>query len=901
MRHILFVGQLSTLAGSSLFEVMKDWTLSGLVQQSNWLDPKKPSEIITLGKEGVRVSEAGLWSASEIKAEDKLEVFAVQLHISKEATFSESVLQDSLTKLATLDRSTKNLVNILIPTYANTDGIEATCFLRNLNVLVSPTDSHSPLTGALEINRNNHQYFQHAAKELSSMAGLWPGQQKSTVPLGSVARGGEDNLRLGRSFLRYVDASSLVDQIAEEVLDVPSGSIPPAYDAESHLTLEQVGPGESTSQIESVAHTFIEVFPEMSYLAPRGERIRPPEKAGIIQAIKLYFKWVFGWLRKQPKQLLQGFIHKKKAELAGKVQSLYGGENSKIAVYVGNVTAHGGQEWNSFDVTKSIQEASSRHSTVKLAPAPPGLIWQTFFKTATALADGKEFNFSGSNPENQLELPRFQKGGRRLISQPSHIVSDPKSSSFSIPVGLPLSFSGYRLTSEDPLLCKLAIDEIRDALTKDGEISPSERTKLIELENDLDAWAKTNVSFSWLVGSALSDGIYKGLEEWHRGQEAINANADDSKVAEAEEKAQAALKTLLKGGAAITLSALGLLAGAAIWSVIATGALPLIGATWWIPVLIFSSIFAIWNLLAAAMLRGAIDEYFVLDYNLALAANQYEKAKGQQAQIWGEIHRLTSFYQQYMYWCRILTPVIHRSEPSGNRKARTSVINSVHKLPAAMSIARLMPSEGNAEQMISEVRQQFFKAGWIDDSFTRVVRRMNLDLNGVYSDDANQVNGPLAKLAGIVSDKNFIASRFEQDAMERVEEIATSGQAYEQWRVEALGMLGQKGVDSGEKFIGDLENGSGQIPSGDLLNSKGNVSGSNLLDEELTYVGADSRILKTANVDRIQLNPVHPLDFIGTRVELSKSFSTKELAQAVELNSDTSDVIGTTKTPRTQA
>jgi hypothetical protein len=203
--------------------------------------------------------------------------------------------------------------------------------------------------------------------------------------------------------------------------------------------------------------------------------------------------------------------------------------------------------------------------------------------------------------------------------------------------------------------------------------------------------------------------------------------------------------------------------------------------------------------------------------------------------------------------------------------------------------------------MVSEVRQQFFKAGWIDDSFTRIVRRMNLDLNDVYSDDANQVNGPLAKLAGIVSDNEFIAIRFEQDSMERVEEIATSGQAYEQWRVEALGMLGQKGVDSGEKFIGDLENGSGQIPSGNLLNSKGNVSGSNRLDEELTYVGADSRILKGATVDRIKLNPMHPLDFIGTRVELSKSFSTKELAKAIELAAGNPEKISTTKTTRTQA
>lgn len=901
MRHILLVGRLSSLAGSSLFEVMKDWTLSGLVQSSNWLDPAKPDQIISLDKRGVHQKESSLWSASEIKAEDKLEVFAIQLLIAKDSTFSESTLQGSLSTLASTTNIYKDLVNIVFPTFANSEEIGDACLTRNQNIIVSPTDSHSPRTGALELSRKDHQYFQHAAKELSSMAGLWPGQEKSTVPLGLVVRVGDDNLRLGRSFLRYVDASSLVDQITDEVLNTQSEAIPAAYDPETNFPIEAVGQGESSSQVESVARAFIDVFPEMTYSGPRGEKIAAPDPAGFIQAVKLYFKWVFGWLRKQPKQLLQGFIHKKKAELAGKVQALYGGENSKIAVYVGGVTTHGGQEWNSFDVTRSIQEAGTRHSTVKMAPASPGLIWQTFFKAATALADGKEFSYQGSSQDKQLELPRFLKGGRRLISKPAHIISDPRSSSFSIPVGLPLGFSGYRLTSEDPLLCKLALDEIREALTQGDEISTADRTKLIELENSIDAWAKTNVSFSWQVGSALSEGIYTGLKEWHRGQEAINAKADDSKVADAEEKAQAALKNLLKGGLAITLTALGVLAGAAIWSLIATGAFPVIGATWWIPVLIFSSIFAIWNILAAAVLRGAIKEYFVLDNNLAIAANQYERAKRQQAHIWGEIHRLTSFYQQFMYWSRILTPVIHRPDSMNLRKARTSVISSVHRLPAAMSIAKLMPSEGNADQMINQVKQQFYKAGWIDDSFTRIARKMNVDLNDVFADDANQVNGPLAKLAEVLSDSTEIAKRFEEDAIARVQEIATSGQAYEQWRVETLGMLGQQGVDSGEKFIGELAQGSGQIPSGNLLNAKGNVSGINSLDDELTYVGADFRILKDLDVDRIKLNPQHPLDFIGIRVELSKSFSVREIESSgavIQPNPGSTEI---SKTRRTQA
>jgi hypothetical protein len=882
MRHVLFVGQLSTFAGNQLIDVMKDWTLSGLVQESNWIDPRKPNEILSLDRNGTKTYESSLWSSSMIRADDKLELFSLQLLISKDGVVGSEELAQALSKLATVGNSSSKLVNILFPTFGNTDGLEDSCFAYNQNIIASPTDSHSPLTGSLEITRKSHQYFQHAAKELSSMAGIWPGQTKRTIPEGNVSPGNTENIRLGRSFVRYVDASSLVDEITEEVLSVEPGVIPAAFDPDTNSSLERVSPNESVNQVAAVASSFVALFPELSYTPPRGERIRPPEKAGIIQAIKLYFKWVFGWLRKQPKQLLQGFIHAKKAALANKVQELYGGDGSKIAVYVGNVTTHGGQDWNSFDVTKSIQEASSKHSTVKLAPAAPGQIWQMFFKTSTALADGKDLTFQGISPDKSLELPRFQKGGRRLISHPAHIVSDPASSSFSIPVGLPLSFSGYRLTSEDPLLCKLALDEIREALAKEEDLSVSEKTKLIELEDSLEAWAKTNVSFTWIIGSALSEGIYTGLREWHKGQDAINAKADDSKVAEAEEKAQAALKNLLKGGFAITMTALGLLAGAAVWSLLATGALPLIGATWWIPVLIFSSILIIWNILAATFLRGAIKEYFVLDNNLAIAANQYEKAKRQQSHIWGEIHRLTSFYQQYMYWCRILGPVIHRAQATEARSAGTSVIDSVHKLPAAMSVAKLMPNEGNTGDMTAQVKREYYKPGWIDDSFTRIVRGQKVDLTDLYNDDANLVVGPLAKLSAMMSNGDEFAKMFDEDASIRVQEISTSGPSYQKWRVEPLGMIGQAGVDSGSTFILELAKESVRIPDGDLLSARGQVNGANDLDGNLTYIAADSRIVSNPELDgekleRISPNPLHPLDFIGVRVELSKPFGSSLL------------------------
>ena len=178
---------------------------------------------------------------------------------------------------------------------------------------------------------------------------------------------------------------------------------------------------------------------------------------------------------------------------------------------------------------------------------------------------------------------------------------------------------------------------------------------------------------------------------------------------------------------------------------------------------------------------------------------------------------------------------------------------------------------------------------------------MNIDLNTLYADDANQVDGPLAKLAGIVSEEGALARKFEDDASTRIQEISTSGQAYQQWRVEPFGMLGQSGVDSGEEFIKELTKANSQIPTGNLLGSRGQVSGYNQLDEDLTYFAADSRILRDSVIERIEPNPLHPLDFVGVRVELSKSFSVRDIKEPEATSSKTVEELTLPIVKRTEA
>jgi hypothetical protein len=103
-------------------------------------------------------------------------------------------------------------------------------------------------------------------------------------------------------------------------------------------------------------------------------------------------------------------------------------------------------------------------------------------------------------------------------------------------------------------------------------------------------------------------------------------------------------------------------------------------------------------------------------------------------------------------------------------------------------------------------------------------------------------------------------------------------------------MIGQPGVDSGATFILDLAKGNKHIPHGNLLGAQGQVGGFNELDENLTYIAADSRIdtpreFEQMKFEKIAHNPLHPLDFLGVRVELSKPFNSSLFSKKDEESS----------------
>jgi hypothetical protein len=209
-----------------------------------------------------------------------------------------------------------------------------------------------------------------------------------------------------------------------------------------------------------------------------------------------------------------------------------------------------------------------------------------------------------------------------------------------------------------------------------------------------------------------------------------------------------------------------------------------------------------------------------------------------------------------------------------------------------------MPSEGNSVDMIAEVRRQFYKAGWIEDSFNRVCRNLGVDLNELYSDNATQVDGALTKLSTFMLDRDQVARLIQEDANDYVQLLATSDKAYQQWRVNPVVSSGKVAERNGDAFILELADADTKIPSGDLLDSTGKVGGYNEVEPSLTYLGADSRVLSTGiekdtRFEGIESNPYHPLDFIGVRVELSRPFSSDSLKKEAAVEEPQSQEIRT--------
>lgn len=861
MERVVFVARLSNPASHAVFEKIRDWSLTGMVSESLWVDIDEPTEMIRVNGADVATFKTDAWAATEIKAGEQFKIFPIQVMKSPSSAMTREELTKAFAGSPIFTENLNRSVNLIFPV-AETDAAQELYFPQNLNIVVIPVDGYSPDGGTVELNKKSPQYFSNVAKEVVTIGGLWPGMESSPVLQNNYRIGTPANVALVRSFVRYVDASIFVRSIVNRVLEGKDGALPVARDLNSGTVLNEVSGANAQQAAQLVSAQFMENQDLLKFNQYPKNPPQKPKADGLWSLIKYYARWLWAWLRRQPGDIVRKAWYKQKERVAARAQKLFG-DQSQFMVMVGGVSAHKYADGIPQPADEILARVQIQLDSPALPePAAPANIWRNMVEIATSLIDG------GPVAAQQITMPSIGIS-RTVITNAAMVAPSPFDKPFNIPATLNIPYAGHKITTSDPLAAKLLHEKLENGSPSNG--AAHEMNALAKLNLELTEWMSSQKSFIWSIGDAISTNLLSALKAW----ESLNqkpSEIDENNLIAAEEKAQKSLARLFKGTLTIILGALGLWIGQAIFINIAFGAWPAIAPWWPIAAGVAGILFVLWNIIGMLLVKNDVQELFRIQHQMNFSEDRQKFAVEAQKHIWQEISRLTTYYKQWQAWSSIMSAFIHKQDSKETKSKQNDLIGGAMGLPQSMSIARLAPAtDSSAKNLLDEISSKFYQPGWLMQLVRGVVDEKIGQFDTVITDSMASSNSPLGKtLTWVSGDEVFDSIR--DIAGDRVEKLATDGDAFSSWSVETTSAIGDKKTSNGTQFIGELGQGAPSLPATNLLNAAGAVAGLASIDRSLSAMAVDTRIQITGDLSRNipisqNLAESRELDFLGVRFE----------------------------------
>jgi hypothetical protein len=738
--------------------------------------------------------------------------------------------------------------------------------------VVAPADGTAPTAAHNVVAKKSPEVFSHAAAGLVSVAGFWHGQAESPLEKLNQGRvlGPGQNTMISRAFVRYVDASDLVNNLVQSVALTEVDVLPLAMDEKGKPFDFWTG-DQAKAAVEAMSESFFESNKsQLGFKQPPAFRSGPLKSIGFIDAIKLYFSFVFKWLWAAPGEWAREKLANAKASIAASGQRFLGSD-SQYEVVVKGVSARASNSTD-FDLSQEILDAARAGlgSSHLVPTASPYQLWESMVTATCNLADGG----AGFDAVN---LPTTG-ADRALVLDPALLTPDSRTNYFDIPARLPIPMSGARLRSDDPYAAYVVMDQIEAALRDASELSPVAFNELHQLKLNLQAWVQNNRSFVWQIGLKTALQLNKARSEWASMLVVAKNLGNDFQLEEAERQARKALWNVIKGG--IVIAALGGIA----WGVqafllfLATKAWPAtLASGWWLPATIFAAVLLLWNLIGMVAFNGKVGEFFDLEKRI-----NEEKARARWATaniqvVLQEVHRLASLYGQYRLWVKVLSPLFYREpEVAVKQVIAKNSIKNLPDLPKSVVVAELSPTPEAREELFSRVRNSFYKRGWLKTTLDKYIEQRGMSTTEIWNDTAQSSNSELVKLAAISAESES-AKLLSDLAGSTAKQLATQGANFQHWTVLTRGQNSGQEMESGA-FVDVLRKGQGAIPTGSILTARANVQGVSAVSLANSYFAHDERLdaaTDVANVEKIAPSELEKrsLDFMALRLELSELIS----------------------------
>jgi Putative Actinobacterial Holin-X, holin superfamily III len=888
--NTIVIGRFSSSDVVGVLGVVRDWTASGLLKPSHWINIDTPDRVFKLSSGDELEFSLADWIA---QGASDIAIYVLQPIRDTESLISYADVQAAFKETGFLASELPRLVNVVVPTEKNAKLKASPFFLQQLNYVAEPVDGFMPNQQAVQINAKSGFYSQHAAKELATVAGLWPGQAEPGLPNQSKPVGLNPDIVVGRSFLRYVDASALVTSATDQLVNSANDSLPTPKDPQLGSVLETVRPGDERDLVRIAVESFFDAHgDQLKFKKTWPEYRSKVDGLGVWQSLVRFLKWA---LKKTPELLkltLQRKLDELKLKVATPVQGLYGFD-SKVAVIVGGVSAHNNPNGTSMSGAEILAQMSNNEFDAAASggpagslaqrpvPATPGNLWRDFIEATVGIADG-------SKPSTGNEAVQFPKvGGRRMvITKPEFIAPDVAKDSFEIPVNIPSAFRGRKLTSDDPLAADVVLLELVELQKNRRDLTPSDRGQLATLQNKLGAWINSNTSFVWKVGEALARQINSAVSAWST---LINElNVDVTTLNDAHERAKTevveAYKRFFKGSKYIAGAGGVIWLGQALFLFFTTGAWPILAGNWWVWALIFAGVLLLWNMLGPLVIWDQLKALHVAenaidDRNERLA--YINKIRGL---VWEEVFRLNSYYSQYLAWSAIVSPFIHREKSSGG-KVSAAKLTMPKSLPNSMSLALIEADKTAANNLAKSLESGFYATGWLFNAVQDSVLAAGFG-NEVWIDARATENSDLARLSRAAKTNEFRAL-VSDGSRGVIEGIAGGSDAYRNSTVKVPTAIDANRTFTGHEFISELATGGISLPACSLFSPIADAQGKRTIDQSRSALFIDGNLTLNSDITKkpnrgSQTVAARKLDFMAIRFEVTKLLEPSDLVLEVE-------------------
>ncbi|WP_420124388.1 hypothetical protein [Nakamurella sp.] len=750
--HVFVVGRQSAAGVAAVRAVVQDWSAVGLAGPSVWIDPATaaPGPDGAAGPRGYRVAD-GLIERVELRSwmprnPGRVRVVCLQALSESDGWVGEREVY-ALREVLRLPPETP-LVNLLVPA-EGTEGVgDGPVFDSQINVLVQPVDATDPAAAIEPLSSRSPTFDMHAAAALCTAGGLWTGM--SVGPLDGERPWSGTGVAVGRTFVRRLDATAVLDRLATEIYGAP-GTLPAARNQQRDgEAFPVVPPGAQLTAAEASAAAVLYKHAAVTAFAPPPPFAEPPRrKTTFWEAVKLFFTFLGQAVAKAPGAWFNNVMQSAGTSLERRATEFFYGRDSGYEVVVTGLSTTsppGGQ-------AQALQNAAfGLFGRV----APPGTpepvtevpqLWADTVRTVAALADG-------GDQDPAIPLPG--QNSRAVIDNPAVLCARPDDPPFRLPHGAPGSEFGP-IAPTDPyhatMVAQILDGQLRTDQYPGGHPGAADRmASLAHLRQQLAGWMGQRRNAMWTIGTGLA----AELDKARRAHAELLAAADQDEAGDERAAALAGQRRVRTGillWLVLLLVAIGTAVALAVFGVLSATAA------------IVVSVAALLICLVGAFLTFARGQRLLWQaiHRSQVAAKRREWLAGSALQIAQQEYRLASVYGQSQIWAQIVSEHVHAPFGAPTERAEEQGVPArlTGDLPLSVALASADYVPTAHAPVVYHVRSALLGKDWLNVCITRQQRlviahdrRMTArDLeNRLYTDATLAPGGPLMSyLAGLRS------------------------------------------------------------------------------------------------------------------------------------------------------